>query len=66
MIVMVLKTLSPGDPVFYNKEICGGSGYNLKLTRHQIDSRIVAFITLNSMSAGSQDNFDLYRLKTRV
>ncbi len=62
MIVKALETLSPGDPVLYNKEACGGSEYHLRLTRQQIDSGVVAFITLNTMSAGSQGDFDLYRL----
>lgn len=62
MIVKALETLHPDDTIQYNKEMCGGSEYHTKLTTDQIDNGIVTFITLNSMSAGSQGDFDLYRL----
>jgi len=62
IIVKALETLHPDDTIQYNKEMCGGSEYHKKLTPEQIDNGIVAFITLNSMSAGSQGDFDLYRL----
>ena len=62
MIVKALEILEPDTPIKYNSEKCGGSEYHKKLTADQIDSGVVAFITLNSMSAGSQGDFDLYRL----
>ncbi len=64
MIVKALNTLHPKDPLQYNKKICGGNEYHfhLTLTSEQIDSGIEAFITLNTMSAASDGEFDLYML----
>jgi len=62
LIAKALESLDPGTAVAHNEEICNGDDYHLKLTRLQISRGVQAFVTLNTMSAGSDPGFDLFRL----